>query len=362
MENKVRKGTAELKSTLKNIKLDIKKLSEKGNPVNLEKSPKGSKSVNDSALSAFNIHHPQKQGHRQSSFNKENKFNTLTTENIINSKDNFFKKESYSNRPENVMIRDQSVTNNYESGNNFYAQSDQIAETSPGKSKQDKFRFSDKNFNSRGSLSLSDTANNNNYDSDNEYSNYNIEKRILNQQNEMEEDAQNDEHLNHFSNSGTFKSNTNNNEHELVSNSNISEKDNSHINFTPQSQRIRSAAAYDDLSLNRKEKSNHKNVNNKHSNNNVSHINVNNSNINDMIKRDLKEYISNLENKNLITVKSPDHNKIVLEFRDTDETNTEYNLSSNSYRDRSGSTSKMNRNKSSISNNKATDRSAANSE
>src|SRR5690606_3906095 len=36
--------------------------------------------------------------------------------------------------------------------------------------------------------------------------------------------------------------------------------------------------------------------------NNTSNINVNNSNINDIIKRDLQEYLSNLENQNVIKV------------------------------------------------------------
>jgi hypothetical protein len=50
--------------------------------------------------------------------------------------------------------------------------------------------------------------------------------------------------------------------------------------------------------------------------NNVSNINVNNSNINDMIKRDLQEYLSNLESQNVIKVSPKAKNRWVLEFKD----------------------------------------------
>jgi hypothetical protein len=50
--------------------------------------------------------------------------------------------------------------------------------------------------------------------------------------------------------------------------------------------------------------------------NNVSNINVNNSNLNDIIKRDLQEYLSNLESQNVIKLSPKAKNKWVLEFKD----------------------------------------------
>jgi hypothetical protein len=60
----------------------------------------------------------------------------------------------------------------------------------------------------------------------------------------------------------------------------------------------------------------YKNVNHPTNQNNVSNLNVNNSNINDMIKRDLQEYLSNLESQNVIKVSPKAKNKWVLEFKD----------------------------------------------
>jgi hypothetical protein len=54
------------------------------------------------------------------------------------------------------------------------------------------------------------------------------------------------------------------------------------------------------------------------SKNDVSNTNINNSNMNDIIKRDLQEYLSSLEQQNLLKVKPKENNKWELQFYDNE--------------------------------------------
>jgi hypothetical protein len=52
--------------------------------------------------------------------------------------------------------------------------------------------------------------------------------------------------------------------------------------------------------------------------NNISNTDLNNTNVNDIIKRDLQEYLSNLEQQNLLKIKPKDNNKWELEFNENE--------------------------------------------
>lgn len=391
LEMKIKEGTDKLRNTLKQIKQDMERLAsannskhsfqehEEGgstqktnskgknsnnqinNPSNNVNLP--AQNNNDSALSSFYMHNNNPSRHipkhkdrdrekerdnaRDREFDKnlsnvsnsniKEKFNTISTENLGNSKDNFFKKESLKNNYGNFRSNRESGGDDKGNANLYYEQGGDInSESSPGK-RTDNFKFSENNFN-KASISLTDSKNKE-IDSDNEFSHYNLEKKILEQRNNAGIDDNETHDMNDFSKSGTFKSQSKANANPDANDTNM----NSGFNFKRDEREIdlRHDSRHRENTNSRRENTNSNSnakkmdserntsanrigelsssSNRKFSNNNrnVSNINVNNSNIQEAIKRDLREYLSDLEDKHLVKLKLGDK-KWMLEFDEID--------------------------------------------
>jgi hypothetical protein len=390
LETKIKEDTEKLKNTLKKIKLDMEKISNNNtnintntntnnNPnVNISRSKNNNNHykydyINDSGLSSFHNHrinnniskHPNHNANNNN-INHPNNLHTLSTENLINSRENFLQSNRALGNKKHESAKDKDKDKDKD---NLHL----LEGTSPAKSiNDDRFKFSGQHFNSKASLSLSESKNRNEDDSDNDYSNYNLEKKILERRDpdpdEEEANNQNDvdiNDINNFSKSGTFKSNNNkegddknysynhnnnntaagnsqNNFHhhkrnysEGVSDGIMSTRNNFlNTNGYKSSQRNfdRMSAGEDDNIDNDNDNETHNEIDSSslqnqttkrkfysnENNKNVSNLNVNNSNMNDMFKRDLQEYLSYYENKNMLKlIGSANKKQWVIEFNDT---------------------------------------------
>jgi hypothetical protein len=296
---------------------------------------------NDSALSSFHNHNinnrlkENKHRHNKSTSTKNEKYNTISTDNM-NSKDNFFPKpknlRSYRNN------RDLEIDNSEKGGDS--------KNSSPLKKSETNFKFTGQGFN--GSISSNDSKNKL-ADSNDEYSNYNLEKKILEQRENLgnEEDGNDrSENMNQFSQSGTFKSKSNVdnisgrfNYYQTDKTDNLDSNMNSYNNFNTQQHHMRkySESISEDINSIRFNKpgetvyhsgyysNTNNNTGNYYNYDIKTQTNDNFSNRNhNVIKNDIDNYLSDLISKNYIRLKKF-KNQWVLDFNETNnELNSEY--------------------------------------
>jgi hypothetical protein len=249
-----------------------------------EKINPKSPSYDDSALSSFHA----KKGNAEKT---QDRFNSSNTNNLINSKENLSNENFFQNENLKQAMADDIENKNYshtgfsknESVNN--PQSNRRGDSTPNKS--DNFKFTDKQFN-KGSVSLNESKN--------EYDN-----SRYNRESNQEE----------YDNTG-FKGNQDSRSCGFRTDNTGFNKDNR--DEYSESTEKPNISHYQSLRENNSPPRNKKLI--KGNRNDVSNANVNNSNMNDIIKRDLHEYLSSLEQQNLLKVKPKENNKWELEFNE----------------------------------------------